>query len=111
MGLSSRIAAGVPSMTPPEPPAKKGNRNVLIAMIEGATRIVGQSQGYLGLPIRDETIHERVNGPGTPCMVTAWTPTPEELAALNAGASVHVRILGEVPAPMMVEVGPAPGAT
>jgi hypothetical protein len=41
-------------------------------------------------------------------MVTAWKPTPAELAALNAGASVHVRVLGKVPPPMMLEVGPVP---
>ncbi len=78
-----------------------------VAAIEGTTRIVGKSQGYLGLPIRDEVINCTVNGP-TPAMVTAWKPTPAELAALNAGASVHVRILGQMPPPMMVEVGPVP---
>ncbi|MEO0589113.1 MAG: hypothetical protein AAFZ11_00985 [Pseudomonadota bacterium] len=77
-------------------------------MIEGATRIVGRSQGYLGLAIRDELVECSVNGPQTPAMVTAWKPTPAELDALNAGASVHVRLLGTVPPPMMVMVGPAP---
>lgn len=81
---------------------------MIIAAIEGMTRICGKSQGYLGLPLRDELISEAVNGPATPAMVTAWTPTPDELAALNAGASVHVRILGTVPPPMMVLVGPVP---
>lgn len=91
---------------------------MLIGRIEGATRVVGKSQGYLGLPLKDETvtlpaeirdivIDCTVNGE-TPAMVTAWEPTPEELAKLNAGASVHVRILGNVPPPMMVEVGPVP---
>lgn len=89
---------------------------MLIKRIEGATRVVGKAQGYLGLPIKDEvaeiadiTIECTVNGK-TPAMVTAWEPTPEELAALMRGASVHVRILGNVPPPMMVEVGPIPGA-
>lgn len=81
---------------------------MIIAHIEGATRICGKAQGYLGLPLRDELISDTVNGEGTPAMVTAWTPTPEELAALNSGASVHVRILGTTPPPMMVLVGPAP---
>lgn len=79
-----------------------------VGVIEGATRIVGKSQGYLGLPIRDERIHCTVNGPGTPAMITAWLPNPAELAALNAGAAIHVRILGQVPPPMMVSVGPVP---
>jgi hypothetical protein len=79
-----------------------------IAMIEGATRVIGKSQGYLGLPLRDEVIACSVNGDGTPAMVTAWQPTPDELARLNAGASVHLRILGVAHPPVMVEVGPAP---
>lgn len=79
-----------------------------VGVIERATRVVGQSQGYNGLPIRDEQINCSVNGPNTPAMITAWLPTPAELAALNAGAAVHVRILGKVPPPMMVMVGPVP---
>jgi len=80
-----------------------------VGAIERATRIVGKTQGYLGLPIRDETINCSVNGPNTPAMITAWLPTPAELAALNGGAAVHVRILGNVPPPIMVMVGPVPG--
>ena len=81
---------------------------MLIGHIEGATRTIGKSQGYLGLPIRDEVLDCTVNGPSTPAMVTAWVPTPEELAALSAGAAVHVRILGSAHPPMIVEVGPVP---
>lgn len=79
---------------------------MLVGRILNATRVVGKKQGYLGLPIRDELIHETVNGPNTPSMVTAWEPTPDELERLNKGARVHVRILGNVPPAMMVEVGP-----
>jgi hypothetical protein len=79
-----------------------------IGRIEGATRVIGKSQGYLGLPLRDERINCTVNGEGTPAMVTAWLPTPEELAALNAGAAVHVRILGTQHPPIMPTVGKPP---
>ncbi len=79
-----------------------------IGMIEGATRIIGKSQGYLGLPIRDEMIECTVNGDGTPSMVTAWTPTPDELDRLIAGASVHLRVLGTSHPPVMVGVGEPP---
>jgi hypothetical protein len=79
-----------------------------IGHVEGATRVVGKGQGYYGLPIRDELINCTVNGPDTPAMVTAWFPTPAELAALNAGAPVHVRILGSAPPPMFVTTGQAP---
>ncbi|MDZ4307560.1 hypothetical protein [Allopontixanthobacter sp.] len=81
-----------------------------IGAIDGATRVVGKGQGYCGLPLRDEVVNCTVNGPNTPAMVTAWKPSADELAALNAGAAVHVRILGCVPPPMMVLVGPAPEA-
>jgi hypothetical protein len=79
----------------------------VIGRIEAATRVVGKSQGYFGLPVRDEVINCTVNGP-TPSMLTAWLPTPDELVLLNSGASVHVRILGTTPPPMMVTVGPLP---
>jgi hypothetical protein len=79
-----------------------------IGRISGATRVLGKRQGYTGLPVRDEIITCKVGGPDQPSMVTAWLPTPKELEALNAGAAVHVRILGIAHPPMMVEVGEVP---
>jgi hypothetical protein len=79
-----------------------------IGRIEGATRVIGKSQGYLGLPLRDEVVNDMVNVPGTPSMVTAWLPSPDELVALNAGAAIHLRVLGSVHPPVMVEVGSPP---
>lgn len=81
---------------------------MLIGRIENATRAIGKSQGYFGLPLRDEVINCSVGGEGTPAMTTAWLPTPEELAALNAGAAVHVRILGTQHPPIMLSVGNVP---
>lgn len=80
---------------------------MMIAMIDGYTRVCGKSQGYLGLPVRDILINDKVNGM-TPAMETAWTPTPDELARLNAGANVILRILGSTPPPQLIEVGPVP---
>ncbi len=82
----------------------------MIGWIEGATRVAGKAQGYLGLPLRDEMVVDTVADTRCNSMTTAWLPTPEELAALNAGAAVHVRILGNMPPPMMVSVGPVPAA-
>lgn len=78
-----------------------------IGRIKDATRVLGKSQGYKGLPVRDEFV---VNGDGskTPYMVTAWFPTPKELEALNAGAPVHVRIIGTGHPPIRVDVGDIP---
>lgn len=80
---------------------------MLIGRIEGATRVIGQSQGYLGLPLRDEVLQDGRTHGGTPCMVTAWEPTPEEIARINAGARVYLRVLGIAHPPVMIEVGNA----
>jgi hypothetical protein len=79
-----------------------------IGRVENATRVLGKSQGYMGLPVRDEVINCKVDGANTPCMTTAWFPTPKELEALQAGAPVHVRILGTAHPPIMVGVGDVP---
>lgn len=78
---------------------------MIIGRIEGATRVLGKSQGYLGLPLRDVLINSTVDGPQTPAMETAWLPTPDEIAAINAGAPVILCVLGNVHPPVMVSVG------
>lgn len=87
-----------------------------IGRIQGTTRVIGKSQGYLGLPVRDEVINCTVGGPDTPAMVTAWIPSPAELERLNKGANVYVRLIGTTIVwangvshpPIMVEVGSIP---
>jgi len=81
-----------------------------IGRIEGCTRVLGKSQGYLGLPLRDITINDFVGGPGTPAMETAWLPTPAEIAAINAGAPIILRVLGTAHPPVMLMTGQAPEA-
>ncbi|WP_321902025.1 hypothetical protein [Paraburkholderia tropica] len=68
---------------------------MLIREIEGATRHLGaptdwdQSKAACNvLPIAD------VMTESGPFMVSAWSPTAEELAALNAGAPLYLRIAG-----------------
>lgn len=79
-----------------------------IGMIAGHTRIIGKSQGYLGLPLRDILVEDTVNGPGTPAMETAWLPTPAEIAAIAAGAPIILRVLGTAHPPVMIYVGEEP---
>lgn len=79
-----------------------------IGVIAGATRVLGQSQGYLGLPLRDVLIHCSVGGAQTPAMETAWLPTPAEIAAIAAGAPVILRVLGTAHPPVMLDVGEIP---
>jgi hypothetical protein len=79
-----------------------------IGRIKGFNRVIGKSQGYYGLPVRDEFQNDTVTGPNTPVMVTAWFPTPDELVALNAGAPVHLRIVGQGHPPVMLGVGEVP---
>jgi hypothetical protein len=79
---------------------------MLIARILGATRELGkpvdwddEKNGSCGsLPIRDEQVR------GANVMVSAWTPTPGELARLNAGAPIYLYVWGTSHPPVAVEV-------
>ena len=79
-----------------------------IGRIQGATRVVGKSQGYRGLPIKDEVIECPTTGKKTPVMSTAWIPTMEELAALVAGAPIYVQIQGTQHPPILLTTGDPP---
>lgn len=72
---------------------------MLIARIEGATRVCGKSQGFKGLPIRDESID------GGNIMHSAWEPTPEEIEMICKGAKIIVSVIGNNPQPIMLSVG------
>lgn len=71
------------------------------------TVIAGRDQGFRGLAINYGQLEEGNNI--YPTMTTAWQPDAEELALLNAGASVIIRLLGRPPiTPMSVFVGDPP---
>ena len=81
---------------------------MIIARIEGATRTCGKSQGFMGLPVRDEAITME---DGTPAFLlhTAWESTPEEIEMISKGAKIIVSIMHfnptPAPHPMIVNVG------
>jgi len=79
-----------------------------IGRIRGCTRVIGKAQGYYGLPIRDIVINDTVTGPETPAMETAWFPSPDELAAINAGAPIILRVCGNGHPPVMLYTGEVP---
>lgn len=79
-----------------------------VGMIEGHTRIIGKSQGYLGLPLRDVVINSTVDGPETPAMETAWFPTPREIEAIASGAPIVLTIIGIHHPPVMLSAGEVP---
>ena len=81
-----------------------------IGRIKDATRVIGKSQGYLGLPLRDVQLNCPVNGEGTPAMETAWFPTPDELVAINAGSPIILRVLGTQHPPVFIYTGEKPDA-
>lgn len=64
--------------------------------IAGATRNLGAPADWkpetsgpcAHLPVRDDLIN------GVPYMTSRWEPTPAELADLNAGCPVELRIVG-----------------
>lgn len=83
---------------------------MLIHRIPGATRVLGKEQGYSGLPVSDEQI-EMLEGGGISLvnmMVTAWEPTPDELARINAGAPILLHVLGTAHPPVRLDVGNPP---
>ena len=71
---------------------------MLSKRIEGETRHFKRTDDYLSLSIRD---CEGV-------MSSAWEPTPDELARLNAGATVYLHIMGTQHPPVALEVGEIP---
>jgi hypothetical protein len=80
---------------------------MMIGRIEGATRVLGKSQGYIGLPVRDEKMVDGTTGDIVPTMTTAWFPDPAELAAINAGEAIHLRLFGSSHPPVYIGVGNA----
>jgi hypothetical protein len=75
--------------------------------IAGATRYLGAPKDWN--PDKDGdcahlAIQDAMLDGGTPVMVSAWEPTPGELAALNAGAPVYLQIVGSAHPPVMVWV-------
>ncbi len=84
---------------------------MMVGRIAGATRNLGAPPGWErdkhgacgGLPIRDE-----MHSPGLPRMVSAWIPTPGELAALQAGAPIYLHVIGATHPPVWVGVGLPP---
>ena len=75
---------------------------MIIGHIEGATRTLlapSDSPEVKPLGIKDV-----VYADGTPAVISAWMPTPEELAALNAGEPVYLAVFGMNMPPAFVGV-------
>lgn len=75
---------------------------MIIGHIEGATRILQAPPGrpdVAPLAIRDVVYED-----GTRAVMSAWMPTPEELARLNAGEPVYLILFGTTMPPAYVGV-------
>lgn len=76
---------------------------MLIGHIEGANVILAPPEGMSkddcsALPVRVSATNVG------PVMVSAWFPTPGELARLNLGAAIHLHIFGQAHPPVAVTV-------
>lgn len=84
---------------------------MLINRIEGATRYLGAPEGWT--PEKDgdcahlAIVDVKVQG-GQNVMVSSWQPTPDEIAAIQAGAPIYLHVWGSMHPPVAVAVGPAP---
>jgi len=69
-----------------------------ILEIDGTTRVLGESQGYRGLPVKD------CEENGVKFMQSEWALTDEEAAALKSGATIILTVVGEGHPPVKLEV-------
>jgi hypothetical protein len=76
-----------------------------IETIEGATRTLGESQGYLPLPIRDFPI-EVEPGQSVHGMVSQWRPSADDLELLSMGQPIHLTVMGSAHPPVILTVAP-----
>jgi hypothetical protein len=72
---------------------------MIVTAIKGFTNVLGAPKGWdptvngpcLGLPVKVEPCGD------TTSWTSAWKPDADELAALNAGAEIHLRVIGGQP--------------
>lgn len=69
-----------------------------IAQIKGATRVLGVSQGYRGLPIVDTVFGD------SPAMVSEWVPSDEERASIAGGKNIFLSVLGTSHPPVLLAI-------
>lgn len=62
-----------------------------IVKIAGATRTLGESQGYIGLPLRDELQHCSVGGEGTPTMKCPECGGRAEAECIDVGVGLYIK--------------------
>lgn len=76
-----------------------------VARIRGATRTLGQSQGFIGLPIRDGMAKDPETGAMYPCMQSAWTIEPNDIERILSGEPLIVELWGRQHPPIKLTVG------
>ena len=79
--------------------------------IEGFTRILGEQQGFIPLPVLDVVKDDPVLGANAPVMITGWQPTPEEIDRMAAGALIFLMVNGTAHPPVMIAVGQPPNSS
>lgn len=74
-----------------------------VGRIYGCTRVLGEDQGYLPLPVRDITVN--YDGETYKAMDSAWELTEDQRKLVADGASLVLRVYGATHPPVMVMVG------
>lgn len=70
-----------------------------VGSIAGATRVLGEGQGYRPLPVADVTLD------GRPHILSAWELTAPQRAMVNDGAPLILVVEGGAQPPVMLSVG------
>lgn len=88
---------------------------MMIGHVKGATRKIGESQGYQGLPIRDAVEFDSAQGFNVRVMQTLWLLSEEDKKRIVEGGAILLTILGSAHPPLRMEtvgeeeVSPIPG--
>lgn len=83
---------------------------MLSGRIEGATRGLGAPSDWDAAKQGDcHTLSVRdVMTQAGPAMTSAWFPTPDEIARIEAGAPIYLTVFGSGHPPVGMTVGPVP---
>ncbi len=76
-----------------------------IGSIHGATRVLGEAQGYQALPVADQQVVDPTTGNEVNVMHTAWHPTEDECLSLLRGAPIVLSVYGINMPPVLLTVG------
>lgn len=69
----------------------------------GYTRVLGRSQGFIGLPVKDAVMECDVGGP-VETMTSEWELSPQDIAEIVEGGRIRITLQGTAHPPILVSI-------